>query len=57
MRDLIEMISILISIGIVVGPIVGFVLYMRHMARKENEVLRRYGYHMDTQNDLGEMEA
>lgn len=43
MRDVIETVSILISVGIVIGPIIGFVLYMRRMARKEKEVLRQYG--------------
>ncbi len=53
MRDVIETVSVLISIAIVIGPVLGFVWYMRHMARKEKEVLRRYGY----QNDLEELEV
>jgi len=43
MRDVIETVSILISVGIVVGPVIGFIWYMRRLARKEKEVLRQYG--------------
>lgn len=43
MRDVIETVSVLISIGIVFGPILGFIWYMRYMARKEKEVLREHG--------------
>lgn len=53
MRDMIETVSILISVGIVIGPVWGFVWYMRRMARKEKEVLRQYGY----KNSLEEVEV
>jgi len=43
MRDAIETVSILVSVGIVIGPIWGFIWYMRRLARKEKEVLRQYG--------------
>ena len=52
MRDVIETVSILISVGIVIGPVIGFVWYMRRLARKEKEVLRQYGYHSDLAEEL-----
>ncbi|MBK6710464.1 MAG: hypothetical protein KA362_09115 [Chloroflexi bacterium] len=43
MRDLVEGLAVLTAVALVFGPVIGYVLFSRYLARKEQAALREFG--------------
>ena len=41
MRDLVEGLAVLTAVALVFGPFIGYVLFSRYLARKEQAALRK----------------